>query len=190
MATFGAIYLSFDEQDKAIEKVEKISSALVAQGYLFTVRYHYETPWVQLYGSEPENVVRYAEDVSKIFYERQVIGLAAYTVSDSVSFCQFKNGRVIRILQSGFNHSRRWELIEGEEQSWESEILENLTLEIGSLGMVSSHINKIGVFLNLPGFGIPRSGEAWTKEIINYSSSFSEISLRKSINSEAFFKWN
>ncbi len=125
MATFGAIYLSFDEQDKAIEEVEKISSALVAQGYLFTVRYHYETPWVQLYGSEPENVVRSAEDVSKIFPDRQVIGLAAYTVSDSVSFCQFNSGRVIRILQSGFNQERRWDLIEGEEQSWESAPIKN-----------------------------------------------------------------
>ncbi len=167
MAKFGAIYLSFNAPEKTLEEVENISSILVTQGYLFTVRYHWETPWVQLYVEEPENVVRYAEDISKIFPHKRVIGLAAYTVSDSVSFCEFKAGSAIRLLQSGFNSERRWDLIQGQEQSWESNILSNLTMEIGTRGMVSYHINQIGILLNLPGFGIPRSGEAWSKEIIN-----------------------
>ncbi|MEA5511765.1 hypothetical protein VB715_18495 [Crocosphaera sp. UHCC 0190] len=167
MAKFGAIYLSFNQQENAIEKVEKISSILVEQGYSFTVRYHDESPWIQLYVEDPEKVVEYAEDVSKIFPKKRVIGLAAYTVSDEVSFCEFKNGTVIRLLQSGFNNERRWDLIEGVAQVWESEILKNLTMEISKPGMVSSHVNKIGVFLNLPGFGIPRPGEAWSQEIIN-----------------------
>lgn len=31
---------------------------------------------------------------------------------------------------------------------WESDILDTLNLEVGQPGMVSSHLNKIGVFLN------------------------------------------
>ncbi len=167
MGKFGAIYLSYDRREKAIESVENISSLLVDEGYLFTVRYHQETPWVQLYVEEPENVVEYAQEVSKIFPDKQVLGLAAYTVSDSVSFCIFKAGRLVRLLQSGFNSERQWELIEGEAQVWEAEILDNVTMKIGHLGMMSHHIHNIGVLLNLPGFGIPRPGEVWSKEIIN-----------------------
>ncbi|MEA5512239.1 hypothetical protein VB715_20925 [Crocosphaera sp. UHCC 0190] len=102
MAKFGAIYLFFNELENAIEKVEKIYSILVEQGYLFTVRYHYEPPWVQLYIEEPEKVVEYVKNVSKIFPDKRVIGLGAYTVSDEVSFCELKAGTVIRLLQSGW----------------------------------------------------------------------------------------
>jgi hypothetical protein len=167
MAKFGAIYLSCQQHKKVIEEVESVASILVENGYLFTVRYHYESPWIQLYAEEPENVVQYAQEVSNLFLDKKVLGLAAYTVSDSVSFCLFETGKVKRLLQSGFNEERKWEMIAGEVQWWEPEILENITMEIGSLGMVSYHIQRIGVLLNLPGFGIPASGEPWSKEIIH-----------------------
>ncbi|MDJ0729281.1 MAG: hypothetical protein QNJ33_04735 [Crocosphaera sp.] len=167
MAKFGAIYLSLETTDNPIEEVEKVASILVKAGHLFTVRFHRETPWIQLYVDEPETVVSYAKQVAKIFPNTQILGLAAYTVSDSVSFCYLKGEKIIRLLQSGFIKERQWEIIEGEKQPWEDEIFSQLTLEIGTMGMVSYHIQQIGVSLNLPGFGIPRTGEPWTKEIIN-----------------------
>ena len=167
MAKFGAIYLSIDSKQNPIEEVETVASTLAKEGYLFTVRYHQETPWIQLYVDEPETVVSYAQQVAQIFPNKQTLGLAAYTVSDSVSFCYFKGETVIRILQSGFIKERQWEIIEGDKQEWEAEIFSQLTLEIGTMGMVSYHIQQIGVLLNLPGFGLPRSGELWTIEIIN-----------------------
>ena len=109
MGKFAAIYLSFDE--KLVEKVEDISQTLKQEDYLFTVRYHHEAPWIQLYVEEPENVAIYAEKVSEVFADRIVIGLAAYTVSDSVIFCQFQDGKVIRLLESGFQTERQWEKI-------------------------------------------------------------------------------
>ncbi|MEM8781193.1 MAG: hypothetical protein AAGF26_20550 [Cyanobacteria bacterium P01_G01_bin.49] len=143
MAKFGAIYLSFDELKEGIETLNQISSILVDGGYLFPVRYHQETPWLQLYVDEPENVVELAMKVSKIFLDKRVIGLAAYTVSDSVSFCEFKAGKAIRLLQSGFSQERRWDLIEGKKQGWEPIIFDTIRMEIGQRGMVSSHINKL-----------------------------------------------
>ncbi len=166
MGKFAAIYLLCSQPEKAPEEMENISSLLVEQGYLFPVRYHQESPWIQLYLEEPENVVQSTQDISQLFRGQQILGLAAYTVSDSVSFCLFQGGTIIRLLQSGFHSERTWELIQGEPQWWEPEIFQNLTLKIGNLGMVSSHIQQIGVFLNLPGFGIPRMGEPWTKEIL------------------------
>ncbi|MDJ0774400.1 MAG: hypothetical protein QNJ49_13430 [Mastigocoleus sp. MO_167.B18] len=163
MAKFGAIYLSFDEG--LIEKVDEISQILIQVGYLFIVRYHRESPWIQLYVEEPENVSDYAYKVSKIFPNRQVMGLAAYTVYDSVSFSHFENGKIVRLLESGFEKKRLWDKIEGNTQPWESQIFGNMKMEIGSVGMVSYHIQKIGQFFQLPGFGIPQQGEAWTKEI-------------------------
>jgi hypothetical protein len=163
MAKFGAIYLSFP--DSSVAKIETISEKLKQEGYLFTLRYHYDSPWIQLYIEEPENIAKYTENVSKIFPERRVLGLGAYTVSDSVIFCEFQEGNVVRWLQSGFERERQWEKILGEVQPWESEIFGNLILQIGSLGMASYHLNKIGVFLNLPGFGVPKSGQSWTKII-------------------------
>lgn len=165
MAQFGAIYLSFDE--RLVEKVEEFSETLKQKGYLFTVRYHHQQPWIQLYVEEPENASYYAQKVSKIFPDRQVIGLAAYTVSDSVIFCEFKNGTVVRTLQSGFEQERQWDKIEGETQPWESEILGDMKLEVGTTGMMSYHIQKIGEWLEMPGFGVPQPGEAWSKEIVN-----------------------
>ncbi len=163
MAKFGAIYLSFDEG--LVEKVDEISQILKQKGYLFTVRHHCESPWIQLYVEEPENISDYALLVSKIFPSRQVMGLAAYTVSDSVSFSQFKNGKIVRLLESGFEQERLWDKIEGDTQPWESEIFGNIKMEVGSQGMVSYHIQKIGQFFQLPGFGVPKQGEGWTKEI-------------------------
>ncbi|MDJ0658593.1 MAG: hypothetical protein QNJ42_03795 [Crocosphaera sp.] len=167
MAKFGAIYLSVEGNNNSIEEVKNVASILVKAGYLFTVRYHQETPWIQLYIDEPETVTPYAQQVAQIFPNKKTLGLAAYTVSDSVSFCYFQGEKIIRILQSGFIKERQWEIIEGEKQEWETEIFSKLTLEIGAIGMVSYHIQQIGVLLNLPGFGIPRSGEPWTIEIIN-----------------------
>ena len=167
MAKFGAIYLSLETTDSPTKEVENVATILREAGYLFTVRYHQETPWIQLYVDEPENVVSYAKQVAEIFPHKKTLGLAAYTVSDSVSFGYFQGKKMIRLLQSGFNQERQWEIIEGEQQPWEDEIFSKLTLEIGTIGMVSYHIHQIGVSLNLPGFGIPRSGEPWTKEIIN-----------------------
>ena len=167
MAKFAAVFLSFDESKEGTEAFKAISSTLVKHGYFFTVRYHKETPWIQIYVEDPEKIISYALKISQIFRDKRVIGLAAYTVSDSVSFCEFQGGKTLRLLQSGFNNERLWDLIEGEKQFWESDILEPLTMKVGQPGMVSSHINQIGVFLNLPGFGIPRPGEAWTQEILN-----------------------
>ena len=163
MAKFGAIYLSFDEG--LVEKVDEISQILKHQGYLFIVRYHCKSPWIQLYVEEPENISDYAYKVSKIFLSRQVMGLAAYTVSDAVSFSHFKDGKIIRLLESGFEQERLWEKIEGESQPWESQIFGDMKMEIGSVGMVSYHIQKIGQLFQLPGFGVPQQGEVWTKEI-------------------------
>ncbi|CCQ55451.1 hypothetical protein WH8501_03220 [Crocosphaera watsonii WH 8501] len=165
MAKFGAIYLSIDVTKNSIEEVENVAAILVKQGYLFTVRYHQDSPWIQLYIDEPENVISYAKQVARIFPNKQTLGLAAYTVSDSVSFCYFQGENIIRLLQSGFSQERQWEIIEGEKQAWEDELFSKLTLEIGKIGMVSYHIQQIGVLLNLPGFGIPRQGEPWTKEV-------------------------
>ncbi|MDJ0511378.1 MAG: hypothetical protein QNJ64_19310 [Crocosphaera sp.] len=167
MGKFAAIYIFCEQPQKAPEEMENISSLLVQEGYFFTVRYHQESPWIQLFLEEPENVVQYTQDISQLFREQKLLGLAAYTVSDSVSFCLFQEGKMIRILQSGFSSERKWEFIQGEEQQWEAEIFKNITLKIGNPGMVSSHIQQIGILLNLPGFGIPRMGEPWTKEIIN-----------------------
>ena len=75
--------------------------------------------------------------------------------------------KVIRLLQSGFEKERQWERIEGEPQEWESEILGDREVAIGKMGIVSYEIQKIGVLFNLPGFGIPSTGEPWTIEIIN-----------------------
>ncbi|MDJ0801097.1 MAG: hypothetical protein QNJ51_30540 [Calothrix sp. MO_167.B12] len=165
MAQFGAIYLSFHKG--LLEKVKEISQIIKQEGYLFTVRYHHEAPWIQLYVEEPENVSNYSQKVSQIFPDKRVIGLAAYTVSDSVTFCEFKGGKVVRLLESGFQQERQWEKIEGDTQPWESEILGDMKIEIGSPGMVSYHIQKIGNLFALPGFGVPKSGEAWTQEIYN-----------------------
>ncbi|MGK7873601.1 MAG: hypothetical protein AB4426_09910 [Xenococcaceae cyanobacterium] len=165
MAQFGAIYVSFAQG--AVEKVEELSETLKQKGYLFTVRYHHDLPWIQLYVEEPENTPYYAQDISKIFPDRRVIGLAAYTVSDSVIFCEFKDGTVIRWLQSGFGQERQWDKIEGDRQPWESEILGDMKIEIGSPGLMSYHIHKIGELFDLPGFGVPKQGEAWSKEIRN-----------------------
>ncbi|MGK7961758.1 hypothetical protein [Crocosphaera sp.] len=167
MAKFGAIYLSLEANNNPREEVENVASILVKEGYLFTVRYHQETPWIQLYVDEPETVTPYAQKIAKIFPNKDTLGLAAYTVSDSVSFCYFQGEKVIRILQSGFINERQWGIIEGEKQEWEAEIFSKLTLEIGTMGMASYHIQQIGVLLNLPGFGIPRSGETWTMEVKN-----------------------
>ena len=163
MAKFGAIYLSFDQG--LIEKVDEISQILKQEGYLFIVRYHRDSPWIQLYLEEPEKISDYAYKVSKIFTSRQVMGLAAYTVSDSVSFSHFKNGKIVRLLESGFKQERLWDKIEGNTQPWESQIFGDIKMEIGSVGMVSYHIQKIGQLFQLPGFGIPKQGEAWTFEI-------------------------
>ena len=163
MAKFGAIYLSFDEG--LVEKVDEISQILKHESYVFIVRYHCESPWIQLYLEEPENISDYAYKVSKIFPNRQVMGLAAYTVSDSVSFSHFKDGKIIRLLESGFEKKRLWEKIEGNTQPWESQIFGDMKMEIGSVGMVSYHIQKIGQLFQLPGFGVPQQGETWTKEI-------------------------
>ena len=163
MAKFGAIYLSFDQG--LIEKVDEISQILKQEGYLFIVRYHRDSPWIQLYLEEPENVSDYAYKVSKIFPSRQVMGLAAYTVSDSVSFSHFQDGKIVRLLESGFKQERLWDKIEGNTQPWESQIFGDIKMEIGSVGMVSYHMKKIGQLFQLPGFGIPKQGEAWTFEI-------------------------
>ena len=167
MGKFAAIYLSCEQQEKAIEEMDNISSILVKEGYLLTVRYHQKTPWIQLYLEEPENAVHYTKAISQLFPDKPILGLAAYTVSDSVSFCLCQRGTIIRLLQSGFSSERQWELIEGQEQWWEPEIFKKITMKIGNMGMVSHHIQQIGVLLNLPGFGIPRPGEPWTAEIIN-----------------------
>lgn len=167
MAKFGAIYLSIETTENCREEVKKVASILVKLGYLFTFRYHQEIPWIQLYIDEPENVIPYAKEVAKIFPNKQTLGLAAYTVSDSVSFCYFEGEKIIRILQSGFKQERQWEIIEGETQEWEAEIFSQLALKIGTMGMVSYHIQQIGILLNLPGFGIPRNGEPWTIELKN-----------------------
>ncbi len=98
MAQFRAIYLSFD--DGLIEKVVEISETLKQKGYLFTVRYHEQASWVQLYVEKPENVPYYTQDVSKIFPQKQVIGLASYTVSDSVIFCKYKDGELWSVCYS------------------------------------------------------------------------------------------
>jgi hypothetical protein len=165
MAIFGAIYLSFKGNN--LEHVTEISDRLKGQNYYFVVRYHEKTPWVQLYVEEPENIVNYSEIVAQLFPNKHIIGLGAYTVSDAVVFCEFKQAQLIRLLQSGFNHKRCWDRIEGEKQPWEAELLGHLTLKIGSPGMVSYQINQIGIHWNLPGFGIPQPGEPWRKEIIN-----------------------
>ncbi len=165
MAQFGAIYLSFHEG--SVEKVEAISDTLKQNGFLFTVRFHREKSWIQLYVDEPENTPYHAQEVSKIFPDTRVIGLAAYTVSDSVIFCEFEKGNVIRWLQSGFQQERMWDKIEGESQAWESEILTENTLEIGRPGMMSFDLQRIGRWFDMPGFGVPQAGEAWTKEIRN-----------------------
>lgn len=165
MAKFGVIYLSYSRDKFNIEKIQNISSVLVKKGYQFPVRYHQESPWIQLYIDEPENLITYAKQVAQIFPNQKILGLAAYTVSDSVSFCYFQGEKAIRLLQSGFVTEKQWEIIEGEKEPWEDKILNKLTLEIGTKGMVSYHINQIGVLLNLPGFGIPRSGEPWTIQI-------------------------
>ncbi|MGK7957935.1 MAG: hypothetical protein AB4063_22175 [Crocosphaera sp.] len=167
MAKFGAIYLSIQTTYNCTEEVKNVASTLVDKGYLFTVRYHQEAPWIQLYVDEPESVVSYAKEVAKIFPDKQTLALAAYTVSDSVSFCYFQGEKTIRILQSGFKQERQWEIIEGETQEWEAEIFSQVSLKIGTMGMVSYHIQQIGVLLNLPGFGIPRNGEPWTIELKN-----------------------
>ena len=165
MSQFGAIYLSFDKC--LIEKVDLFSATLKQQGYLFTVRYYHEKPWVQLHVDEPEATPYLAQAVSKIFPTRRVVGLAAYTASDSVLFCQFSDGAVVRLLQSGFEKERQWDKIEGEAQQWEPEILNDLTIEVGSPGMMTDTIRKIGKFLDMAGFGLPGYGEAWNREIIN-----------------------
>ncbi|MDJ0598419.1 MAG: hypothetical protein QNJ37_06230 [Crocosphaera sp.] len=167
MAKFGAIYLLLEVKENPREEVENVASRLRQEGYQFPVRYHQETPWIQLYVDEPETVVSYAKQIAQIFPNKKTLGLAAYTVSDSVSFCYFQGKKVIRLLQSGFIKERQWEIIEGEKQPWEDEIFSKLTLEVATMGMVSYHINQIGVLLNLPGFGTPSSGEPWTIEIIN-----------------------
>ncbi|ACB52606.1 hypothetical protein cce_3258 [Crocosphaera subtropica ATCC 51142] len=165
MAKFGAIYLSYSRDKFDIEEINNIASILVKEGYQFSVRYRQETPWIQLYVNEPEKVISYGKKIAQIFPNQKILGLAAYTISDSVSFCYFQGKQVIRLLQSGFITERQWEIIEGEKQPWEDKIFEKLSLEIGTKGMVSYHINQIGVSLNLPGFGIPQSGEPWTIEI-------------------------
>ncbi|WP_107667264.1 hypothetical protein [Cyanothece sp. BG0011] len=165
MGKFGAIYLSYSRDKFDIEEIKKIASILVKEGYQFPVRYHQETPWIQLYIDEPKKVVSYSKEIAQIFPNKKILGLAAYTVSDSVSFCYFQGNKIIRLLQSGFIIERKWEIIEGKKQPWEDTIFNKLTLEIGKMGMVSYHIHQIGVLLNLPGFGIPRSGEPWTIQI-------------------------
>ncbi len=163
MSQFGAIYLSFN--DEPIENVDLISDMLKEKGYLFTIRYHHEKSWVQLYVEEPENTPYHAKDVSAIFPDRKVIGLAAYTVSDSVIFCEYSHGETIRLLQSGFERELEWEKIEGESQPWEADIFGENKPEIGSMG--SFDIYKIGQLFDMPGFGTPKHGESWTKEIFN-----------------------
>ncbi len=165
MAQFGAIYISFDE--RATERVEEFSEITKQKGFLFTVRYHHEKPWIQLYIEEPENTAYHAQEISGIFPDKRVVGLATYTVSDSTIFCEFKGGAVIRLLQSGFEQERVWEKIEGDSQPWESEILGDREMKIGSPGMMSYDIQKIGNLFDMPGFGAPQHGEAWTKEIRN-----------------------
>ncbi len=165
MAKFGAIYLSYSPDKFDVEEINNIASILVEQGYQVPIRYHQESSWIQLYIDEPETIITYTKQVAQIFPNKKTLGLAAYTLSDSVSFCYFQGKQVIRLLQSGFTTERQWEIIEGEKQPWEKEIFKKLTLEIGTKGMVSYHINQIGVLLNLPGFGIPRSGEPWTIQI-------------------------
>ncbi len=165
MAKFGAIYLTFD--DGSIDKVTTISDTLVKKGYLFIVRYFDQKPWIQLYVEEPENTAKYAQEISKIFPERHVIGLTAYTTSDSVAFCDYHNGEVARLLQSGFDHDHAWDKIEGEPQAWENEILAEKTVEVGSEGMATVDIERIGQWFDMPGFGVPNVGEDWTKEIFN-----------------------
>ncbi|EAZ88650.1 hypothetical protein [Crocosphaera chwakensis] len=165
MTKFGAIYLSYSRDQFDIDEINNIASILVKEGYQFPVRYHQETPWIQLYVNEPEKVISYGKKIAQIFPNQKILGLAAYTVSDSVSFCYFQGKQVIRLLQSGFITERQWEKIEGKKQPWEDKILNKLTLEIGTKGMVSYNINQIGVLLNLPGFGIPQPGEPWTIQI-------------------------
>ncbi len=70
-------------------------------------------------------------------------------------------------MESGFRQERMWDRIEGERQAWENEILAENTPEIGHPGMMSADIQRIGHWYNVPGFGAPKSGEAWTKEIRN-----------------------
>ncbi len=165
MAQFGAIYLTFDEG--SIEIVNTISETLKQKGYLFTVRYQQGKAWIQLYVEEPDNTPYYTQEISKIFPKKRVIGFASYTVSDSVIFCEFQNGLIIRWLQSGFQQERMWDKIEGKPQTWEAEILVDNTLEVGSPGMMSFDIQRIGQWFDMPGFGAPKPGETWTKEIFN-----------------------
>ena len=61
-------------------------------------------------------------------------------MSDSVSFCYFQGEQLIRLLQSGFNQERQWEIIEGEKQTWEDKLFSKLPLEIGTIGMVINFI--------------------------------------------------
>ncbi len=165
MSQFGAIYISFEE--RAIKRVEEVSETIKQKGFLFTVRFYHEKPWIQLHVEEPENVSYYAQEVSKIFPDRRVVGLAAYTVTDSTIFCEFQAGEVLRLLQSGFQQEQLWEKIEGNSQSWESEILAGRIMKLDSPGMTSYDIQKIGMLFELPGFGVPKHGEAWSKEIYN-----------------------
>lgn len=165
MAQFGAIYLSFEEADA--DKVEAISDIMKQGGFLFAVRYFHPKPWIQFYAEEPENTPYYAEQVSKIFPDRRVIGMGVYTVSDSTVFCEFRNGEALRILESGFQQERVWGKIEGQPQDWEAEILAGNEMELGSSGMMSYDIQKIGQYMGFPGFGEPGAGQSWTKEIFN-----------------------
>ena len=165
MGKFGAIYVSLKENNSS--EVQRLSNLIKEKGYLFTVRYHHQSPWMQLSVDEPETIPDAAKNIASYIPDERVIGLGAYTVSDSVIFCEYKGEKVIRLLQSGFEKERQWERIEGEPQEWESEILGDREVAIGKMGIVSYDIQKIGVLFNLPGFGIPSTGEPWTIEIIN-----------------------
>ena len=174
MSNFGAIFIQL--QEKTEQEFDEINARLKKKGYLFTLRDHQTKPWVQIWIDEPENLPFYLKDIAPLFLERRIIGIACQSVVDAIGYWEVTNGQEKRTLEYGFTQERTWEKVEGEPQSWETEIFEGregyeglLSLKVGETQPYFSNfdIQRLGQILDLPGFGTPATREKWTREVFN-----------------------
>ncbi len=172
MSNFGAIYIQL--KDNTEKEFDEINSRLKAGGFLFTLRYHASSPWAQAWADEPEGIPYYLKQISDIFPSRRLIGISCQSTVDAICYWDIADGKELRILEYGFYKERTWEKAEGVPQEWEAEIFEgregykkgaNMTIGLTVPFLTNFDVQKIGQILGLPGFGIPASGEKWTKEI-------------------------
>lgn len=174
MSNFGAIYVHIEGEPE--EEFHGMDATLKQQGYLFTLRYHGSTPWVQLWMDEPENVPYYTKTIAQLFPSKRVIGIAVQSVMDAISYCEFSAGREERILEYGLIKERVWEKVEGKPREWEKTLFKDRSgytpgsdpcIGIGEPYFSSFDVQTLGNLIGLPGFGIPAHGEKWTLEIFN-----------------------